>query len=133
MLLTGGLFQRFRRISMHFRNSLDSLNGLGIPGNIWFRRFAATYIYRNNCHICNTQYNGSIQHAIEQEFILPQYFICWALQFSTAQLNKYSILDQVSFIYISFSVMFPVIGLSILIDIGTDILEKIKIGFGLLK
>ena len=29
---------------MHFRDSPDSLNGLGIPGNIWFRRFAVTYI-----------------------------------------------------------------------------------------
>ena len=30
---------------MHFRDSPDSLSGLGIPGNIWFRRFAVTYIY----------------------------------------------------------------------------------------
>ena len=35
---------------MHFR---DSLNGLGIPGNIWFRRLAVTYtrtyiIYTNH-------------------------------------------------------------------------------------
>ena len=28
---------------MHFRDSPDSLNGLGIPGNIWFSRFAVTY------------------------------------------------------------------------------------------
>ena len=28
---------------MHFRDSPDSLNGLGIPGNIWFRRFTVTY------------------------------------------------------------------------------------------
>ena len=28
---------------MHFRDSPDSLNGLRIPGNIWFRRFAVTY------------------------------------------------------------------------------------------
>ena len=26
---------------MYFR---DSLNGLGIPGNIWFHRFAVTYV-----------------------------------------------------------------------------------------
>ena len=29
---------------MNFRDSPDPLNGLGIPGNIWFCRFAATYI-----------------------------------------------------------------------------------------
>ena len=34
---------------MHFRDSPDSLNGLEIPGNIWFRRFAVTYIdFLNN-------------------------------------------------------------------------------------
>ena len=26
-------------LDIHFRDSPDSLNGLGIPGNIWFRRF----------------------------------------------------------------------------------------------
>ena len=41
--ITGGLFQRFREISTHFGDSPDSLNGLGIPGNIWFRGFAATF------------------------------------------------------------------------------------------
>ena len=30
---------------IHFRDSPDSLNGLGISGNNWFRRFAVTYIY----------------------------------------------------------------------------------------
>ena len=30
---------------MHFRDSPDSLNGLGIPWNIWSRKFAVTYIY----------------------------------------------------------------------------------------
>ena len=30
---------------MHFRDSPNSLSGLGIPGNIWFHRFAATYIH----------------------------------------------------------------------------------------
>ena len=30
---------------MHFRDSLDSLNGLEIPTNIWFPRFAVTYIH----------------------------------------------------------------------------------------
>ena len=29
---------------MDFRHSSDSLSGLGISGNIWFRRFAVTYI-----------------------------------------------------------------------------------------
>ena len=29
---------------MHFRDSPDSLNGLEIPGNNWFCRFAVTYI-----------------------------------------------------------------------------------------
>ena len=29
---------------MHFRDSPDSLSGLGIPRNIWFHRFAVTYI-----------------------------------------------------------------------------------------
>ena len=28
---------------MHFRDSPDSLSGFGIPGNIWFRRFAVAY------------------------------------------------------------------------------------------
>ena len=28
---------------MHFRDSPDSLNRLGIPGNNWFRRFTVTY------------------------------------------------------------------------------------------
>ena len=28
---------------MHFRDCPNSLNGLGIPGNIWFRRYAVTY------------------------------------------------------------------------------------------
>ena len=28
---------------MHFRDSPDSQNGLGIPGNIWFPRFAVIY------------------------------------------------------------------------------------------
>ena len=28
---------------MHFKDSPDSVNGLGIPGNIWFRRFAVTH------------------------------------------------------------------------------------------
>ena len=32
---------------MHFRDSPDSLNGLGIPGNNWFRRFAVTCTYSN--------------------------------------------------------------------------------------
>ena len=30
-------------LDIYFRNSPDSLNGLGIPGNIWFRRFAVTH------------------------------------------------------------------------------------------
>ena len=29
---------------MHFRDSPDALNGLGIPGNNWFHRFTVTYI-----------------------------------------------------------------------------------------
>ena len=28
---------------IHFWDSPDSLNGLGIPGNNWIRRFAVTY------------------------------------------------------------------------------------------
>ena len=28
---------------MHFRDSPDFLNGLGIPGNNWFHRFTVTY------------------------------------------------------------------------------------------
>ena len=31
---------------MNFRDSPDSLNGLGIPGNIWFQRFAVTYMHQ---------------------------------------------------------------------------------------
>ena len=38
-----GQIQRFRRISMHFRDSSDSLSELKIPVNIWFHRFAVTY------------------------------------------------------------------------------------------
>ena len=38
-----GLVQRFRGISMHFSDSPNFLNGLGIPRNIWFRNFAVTY------------------------------------------------------------------------------------------
>ena len=34
---------------MHFRDSPDFLNGLRIPGNNWFRRFAVTYIYIYVC------------------------------------------------------------------------------------
>ena len=30
-------------LDIYFRDSPDSLNGLGNPGNIWFRRFAVTY------------------------------------------------------------------------------------------
>ena len=30
-------------LDIHFRDSPDSLNGLGIPGNIWLRRFTVTY------------------------------------------------------------------------------------------
>ena len=37
---------------MHFRDSPDSLNGLGISGNIWFCRFAVTYIYAYIYLIC---------------------------------------------------------------------------------
>ena len=29
---------------MHFRDSPDSVSGLGIPGNLWFCRFAITYL-----------------------------------------------------------------------------------------
>ena len=28
---------------MHFRDTPDSLSGLEIPGNIWFRRFAVSH------------------------------------------------------------------------------------------
>ena len=36
---------------MHFR---DSLNGLGIPGNIWFHRFTVTYIPTKSSRITHT-------------------------------------------------------------------------------
>ena len=32
-------------LDIHFRDSPNSLNGLGIPGNIWFRKFVVTYTY----------------------------------------------------------------------------------------
>ena len=36
---------------MHFRDSPNSENGLGIPGNNRFRRFAVSYIYIYILHL----------------------------------------------------------------------------------
>ena len=38
-------------------DSLDSLNGLGIPWNIWFCRFAVTYTY-NKYYVMNYSINS---------------------------------------------------------------------------
>ena len=40
-----GQVTRPNLLDINFRDSPDSLNGLGIPGNIWFRRFAVTYTH----------------------------------------------------------------------------------------
>ena len=34
---------RLDLLDFHFKDFPDYLNGLRIPGNIWFRRFAVTY------------------------------------------------------------------------------------------
>ena len=58
---------------MHLGDSPYSLNGLGIPGNIWFRRFAVTYIHRepecsNNEKVCYFYIwlwvNNNIHHSV---------------------------------------------------------------------
>ena len=62
---------------MNFRDSPDSLNGLGIPGNNWFRRFTITYIYiiHDYMYICTYFFLEFIYFFSLQYWI----FVTWLL------------------------------------------------------
>ena len=58
---------------MHFRDSPESLNVLGIPGNNWFRRYTVTYI-RNKysyscCGLLGWGYGGLLK--LKKKYTIP--------------------------------------------------------------
>ena len=90
---------------MHFRDSPDSLNGLRIPGNIWFRRFAVTYA-TNVCKISlqqdimrNGQHQASVGKEGETGKSTPPLLFTWNGRVYNLVLSQYSFYNKFTILF----------------------------------